>query len=119
MKASMFISPLADYIPVPSPGLAFRIGRKSRKNLLAVRGRRHPPMWTLGLCLLTLGACGGPGTAAASGGARLRIIQPGEGQVVTVRSLSLRAEVSGLDRFRLHYFLDGADQGLGDTSITI
>lgn len=72
------------------------------------------------LCLL-LGpvACGGPNPEAHSGAASLRIARPTQGQVVTVRSLSVEVVVNGLSSYSVHYFLDGADQGQGDVNFTV
>jgi hypothetical protein len=80
-------------------------------------GRRRVPI----LCLLVglVVACGGPGPTARSAGASLMIDRPRQGQVVTVRSLSVEVSVSGLGQYRLRYFLDGADQGQGDTTFTV
>jgi hypothetical protein len=72
------------------------------------------------LCLaVILAGCGEPGPSASSGGVTLRITQPTQDQVLTVHSLSVQVVVAGLEGFRARYLLDGADQGGGDTSITI
>jgi hypothetical protein len=66
-----------------------------------------------------LGACGGPGPETHSGAATLKLVRPTQGQVVTVRSVSVEVSVSGLGSYRLRYFLDGADQGQGDVNFTV
>lgn len=78
-------------------------------------------MRQLGLAVVPLVviACGGVSTESRSGAAVLRILRPSQGQVLTVRSLAAQTDVTGITHFRLHYYLDGADQGEGDTSITI
>ncbi len=68
---------------------------------------------------LLLISCGGVSSESRSGNAVLRILRPSEGQVLTVRSLAAQTDVTGISNFRLHYYLDGADQGEGDTSFTI
>ncbi|MHB8508031.1 MAG: hypothetical protein ACYDGR_05190 [Candidatus Dormibacteria bacterium] len=64
-------------------------------------------------------ACGAPPADVRSGSARLRILQPTQDQRLTARSLSIDVAVDGMSSYRLHYFLDGADQGQGDASFTI
>jgi hypothetical protein len=70
------------------------------------------------LVLIACGA-GGPGSDVRSGSAHLAIDSPKPGQVITVRSVSVGVHADGADQLRLHYYLDGADEGPGDTSITI
>jgi hypothetical protein len=82
----------------------------------------HPSLLRqLGMVLVPLIAiaCGGVSPQSSSGGAVLRILRPSQGDVLSVRSLAAQTEVAGITHFRLHYYLDGADQGEGDTSITI
>jgi hypothetical protein len=78
-------------------------------------------MRQLGLAIvpLVLTACGGVSAESHSGAAVLRILRPTQGQVLTVRSLAAQTDVTGITQFRLHYYLDGADEGEGDTSLTI
>lgn len=75
----------------------------------------------LAVTLLALAGCagGGPGSDVRSGSAHLVLDSPHAGQVLTVRSVSVQARVEGVDGYRLHYYVDGADRGEGDTSFTI
>ena len=73
----------------------------------------------LAMALLAVTACGGVSTESHSGSAVLRILRPTQGEVLTVRSLAAQTDVTGITQFRLHYYLDGADEGESDTSLTI
>jgi hypothetical protein len=80
-----------------------------------------PRLALVAVTALVLVACGvgGPGTDVRSGSAHLVIDSPKQGQVLTVRSVSVGVRLEGADQFRLHYYLDGGDRGTDDTSITI
>ena len=76
--------------------------------------------WLLAaVTLLALAGCAaGPGADVRSGSAHVVIDNPKQGQVLTVRSVGVAVRLDGVNQYRLHYYLDSADSGEGDTSMT-
>ncbi|GAC1326867.1 MAG: hypothetical protein NVSMB17_00070 [Candidatus Dormibacteria bacterium] len=79
----------------------------------------RPARAAIALLSVALVACGSPPADVRSGKVRLRILQPTQEQRLSARSLSVAVSVEGIDSYRLRYYLDGADQGQGDTAFTI